>query len=79
MDIISFEVALEMLRNMKAICISKLNKATGEDKQNLLKEYDMLTYEFDTLYKGPEDARNSVYDKIKRLYSPILKEYFGTD
>lgn len=74
---ISLDVALVVLDNIEAICLNEMRTATGDRLVGLEKEQKMYSFERKVLYgtEGNEDMRQSLCDKINRLYSPLVKSY----
>lgn len=81
MEEISLDVALDIVGTLRMMKIKKISEEKDKVKrESLKKEIQMLLDEERILYRydqNPNGIRTSVMDKVNRLYSPILKDYYN--
>ena len=76
----NYDLAIEIINLMKMLASKQKDKATTEEERKTLEErIDMYCYEEGVLTgrNGNEKARASLYDKVFRLYSPIIKATYA--
>lgn len=73
----SLDTALTLVNGMREMKWEEMEKSSNPtEKERLSQEIKMLSKEEKLLYGIDDFARLSVMDKVDRLYSPILKEYY---
>lgn len=78
---INYDIAIDIINLMKVMASNKKSKASSpEEAEELDKEIDMYCYEESVLNgrHGGEIARRSLYDKVFKLYSPVIKREYAT-
>lgn len=78
----SLDVALDIIGTLRMMKINAITEEKDTNRKAVLsKELEVLTVEENVTsglmqFEGWEQVRQSVLDKIKRLYAPILKTYY---
>lgn len=79
----SLDVALDIIGTLRMMAIDKLAKETDTEAQKELeKQFELLTFEERVAqglerFDGWQFVRQSVMDKIERLYAPQLKAIYA--
>lgn len=73
------EVISQAIGELRIIVLNEM-RATEDDRRRseLREQQDILEYESKAVLGNDEIAR-SIQDKAIRLYSPMLKSYYGTN
>ncbi len=81
MEELSLDVALDIVGTLRVLKSKEANDETNDEKKVALeKEIDLLFAEEKIIYRNDDNSdmiRTSVMDKVKRLYAPILKNYYA--
>lgn len=72
---INYDVAIEMIAKLRSEAIRRKRSATSEEERQKFTQ-EILAYNADESVLngyGSDDARTSVYDKVFRLYGPMIR------
>lgn len=73
------EVISQAIGELRIIVLNEMRATKDEHRRSELREQqDILEYESKAVLGNDEIAR-SIQDKAIRLYSPMLKSYYGTN
>lgn len=76
----NYDLAIDIINLMRMMASKQKQEVTSErERKELDEKIDMYCYEEGVLTgrNGNEKARISLYDKVFRLYSPIIKASYA--